>query len=203
MINNESLKILNDVDGFMSDESVNISSEVEFTTLYSVSDGLLGALKGRVKEVMESDKRYLGIIGEERKNGTIVRSSKTNLGYVQDMGSEMGSYPSNKVDNIHNFFKSLNIRMDNIREEKRKKYPKPEKVTLENPELAELKYLKEEALRQIMLDKERSMEKKEETTLTLTPKGNSYGFINKGSLFISLGVAVTIIEVVLLVISKL
>lgn len=203
MINNESLKILNDVDGFMSDESVNISSEAEFTTLYSVSDGLLNALKGRVKEVMESDKRYLGIIGEERKNGTIVRSSKTNLGYVQDMGSEMGSYPSNKVDNIHNFFKSLNIRMDNIREEKRKKYPKPEKVTLENPELAELKYLKEEALRQIMLDKERSMEKKEETTLTLTPKGNSYGFINKGSLFISLGVAVTIIEVVLLVISKL
>ena len=203
MINNESLKILNDVGGFMSDESVNISSEAEFTTLYSVSDGLLNALKGRVKEVMESDKRYLGIIGEERKNGTIVRSSKTNLGYVQDMGSEMGSYPSNKVDNIHNFFKSLNIRMDNIREEKRKKYPKPEKVTLENPELAELKYLKEEALRQIMLDKERSMEKKEETTLTLTPKGNSYGFINKGSLFISLGVAVTIIEVVLLVISKL
>ena len=203
MINNESLKILNDVGGFMSDESVNISGEAEFTTLYSVSDGLLGALKGRVKEVMESDKRYLGIIGEERKNGTIVRSSKTNLGYVQDMGSEMGSYPSNKVDNIHNFFKSLNIRMDNIREEKRKKYPKPEKVTLENPELAELKYLKEEALRQIMLDKERSMEKKEETTLTLTPKGNSYGFINKGSLFISLGVAVTIIEVVLLVISKL
>lgn len=203
MINNESLKILNDVDGFMSDESVNISSEAEFTTLYSVSDGLLNALKGRVKEVMESDKRYLGIIGEERKNGTIVRSSKTNLGYVQDMGSEMGSYSSNKVDNIHNFFKSLNIRMDNIREEKRKKYPKPEKVTLENPELAELKYLKEEALRQIMLDKERSMEKKEETTLTLTPKGNSYGFINKGSLFISLGVAVTIIEVVLLVISKL
>lgn len=203
MINNESLKILNDVDGFMSDESVNISSEAEFTTLYSVSDGLLNALKGRVKEVMESDKRYLGIIGEERKNGTIVRSSKTNLGYVQDMGSEMGSYPSNKVDNIHNFFKSLNIRMDNIREEKRKKYPKPERVTLENPELAELKYLKEEALRQIMLDKERSMEKKEETTLTLTPKGNSYGFINKGSLFISLGVAVTIIEVVLLVISKL
>lgn len=203
MINNESLKILNDVDGFMSDESVNISSEAEFTTLYSVSDGLLNALKGRVKEVMESDKRYLGIIGEERKNGTIVRSSKTNLGYVQDMGSEMGSYSSNKVDNIHNFFKSLNIRMDNIREEKRKKYPKPERVTLENPELAELKYLKEEALRQIMLDKERSMEKKEETTLTLTPKGNSYGFINKGSLFISLGVAVTIIEVVLLVISKL
>lgn len=203
MINNESLKILNDVDGFMSDESVNISSEAEFTTLYSVSDGLLNALKGRVKEVMESDKRYLGIIGEERKNGTIVRSSKTNLGYVQDMGSEMGRYPSNKVDNIHNFFKSLNIRMDNIREEKRKKYPKPEKVTLENPELAELKYLKEEALRQIMLDKERSMEKKEETTLTLTPKGNSYGFINKGSLFISLGVAVTIIEVFLLVISKL
>lgn len=203
MINNESLKILNDVDGFMSDESVNISSEAEFTTLYSVSDGLLGALKGRIKEVMESDKRYLGIIGKERKSGTIVRSSKTNLGYVQDMGSEMGRYPSNKVDNIHNFFKSLNIRMDNIREEKRKKYPKPEKVTLENPELAELKYLKEEALRQIMLDKERSMEKKEETTLTLTPKGNSYGFINKGSLFISLGVAVTIIEVVLLVISKL
>ncbi len=203
MINNESLKILNDVDGFMSDENISVSNEAEFTTLYSVSDGLLNALKGRVKEVMESDKRYLGIIGEERKNGTIVRSSKTNLGYVQDMGSEMGSYPSNKVDNIHNFFKSLNIRMDNIREEKRKKYPKPEKVTLENPELAELKYLKEEALRQIMLDKERSMEKKEETTLTLTPKGNSYGFINKGSLFISLGVAVTIIEVVLLVISKL
>ena len=203
MINNESLKILNDVDGFMSDENISVSNEAEFTTLYSVSDGLLNALKGRVKEVMESDKRYLGIIGEERKNGTIVRSSKTNLGYVQDMGSEMGSYPSNKVDNIHNFFKSLNIRMDNIREEKRKKYPKPERVTLENPELAELKYLKEEALRQIMLDKERSMEKKEETTLTLTPKGNSYGFINKGSLFISLGVAVTIIEVVLLVISKL
>lgn len=203
MINNESLKILNDVDGFMSDENISVSNEAEFTTLYSVSDGLLNALKGRVKEVMESDKRYLGIIGEERRNGTIVRSSKTNLGYVQDMGSEMGSYPSNKVDNIHNFFKSLNIRMDNIREEKRKKYPKPEKVTLENPELAELKYLKEEALRQIMLDKERSMEKKEETTLTLTPKGNSYGFINKGSLFISLGVAVTIIEVVLLVISKL
>lgn len=203
MINNESLKILNDVGGFISDESVSISSEAEFTTLYSVSDGLLSALKGRIKEVMESDKRYLGIIGEERKNGTIVRSSKTNLGYVQDMGSEIGNYPSNKVDNIHNFFKSLNIRMDNIREEKRKKYPKPEKVTLENPELAELKYLKEEALRQIMLDKERSMEKKEETTLTLTPKGNSYGFINKGSLFISLGVAVTIIEVVLLVISKL
>lgn len=203
MINNESLKILNDVDGFMSDENISVSNEAEFTTLYSVSDGLLNALKGRVKEVMESDKRYLGIIGEERKNGTIVRSSKTNLGYVQDIGSEMGSYPSNKVDNIHNFFKSLNIRMDNIREEKRKKYPKPEKVTLENPELAELKYLKEEALRQIMLDKERSMEKKEETTLTLTPKGNSYGFINKGSLFISLGVAVTIIEVVLLVISKL
>lgn len=203
MINNESLKILNDVDGFMSDENISVSNEAEFTTLYSVSDGLLNALNGRVKEVMESDKRYLGIIGEERKNGTIVRSSKTNLGYVQDMGSEMGSYPSNKVDNIHNFFKSLNIRMDNIREEKRKKYPKPEKVTLENPELAELKYLKEEALRQIMLDKERSMEKKEETTLTLTPKGNSYGFINKGSLFISLGVAVTIIEVVLLVISKL
>lgn len=203
MINNESLKILNDVGGFISDENISVSNEAEFTTLYSVSDGLLNALKGRVKEVMESDKRYLGIIGEERKNGTIVRSSKTNLGYVQDMGSEMGSYPSNKVDNIHNFFKSLNIRMDNIREEKRKKYPKPEKVTLENPELAELKYLKEEALRQIMLDKERSMEKKEETTLTLTPKGNSYGFINKGSLFISLGVAVTIIEVVLLVISKL
>lgn len=203
MINNESLKILNDVGGFILDENISVSNEAEFTTLYSVSDGLLNALKGRVKEVMESDKRYLGIIGEERKNGTIVRSSKTNLGYVQDMGSEMGSYPSNKVDNIHNFFKSLNIRMDNIREEKRKKYPKPEKVTLENPELAELKYLKEEALRQIMLDKERSMEKKEETTLTLTPKGNSYGFINKGSLFISLGVAVTIIEVVLLVISKL
>ncbi len=203
MINNESLKILNDVGGFISDENISVSNETEFTTLYSVSDGLLNALKGRVKEVMESDKRYLGIIGEERKNGTIVRSSKTNLGYVQDMGSEMGSYPSNKVDNIHNFFKSLNIRMDNIREEKRKKYPKPEKVTLENPELAELKYLKEEALRQIILDKERSMEKKEETTLTLTPKGNSYGFINKGSLFISLGVAVTIIEVVLLVISKL
>lgn len=203
MINNESLKILNDVGGFISDENISFSNEAEFTTLYSVSDGLLNALNGRVKEVMESDKRYLGIIGEERKNGTIVRSSKTNLGYVQDMGSEMGSYPSNKVDNIHNFFKSLNIRMDNIREEKRKKYPKPEKVTLENPELAELKYLKEEALRQIMLDKERSMEKKEETTLTLTPKGNSYGFINKGSLFISLGVAVTIIEVVLLVISKL
>ena len=203
MINNESLKILNDVGGFILDENISVSNETEFTTLYSVSDGLLNALKGRVKEVMESDKRYLGIIGEERKNGTIVRSSKTNLGYVQDMGSEMGRYPSNKVDNIHNFFKSLNIRMDNIREEKRKKYPKPEKVTLENPELAELKYLKEEALRQIMLDKERSMEKKEETTLTLTPKGNSYGFINKGSLFISLGVAVTIIEVVLLVISKL
>lgn len=203
MINNESLKILNDVGGFILDENISVSNEAEFTTLYSVSDGLLNALKGRVKEVMESDKRYLGIIGEERKNGTIVRSSKTNLGYVQDVGSEMGSYPSNKVDNIHNFFKSLNIRMDNIREEKRKKYPKPEKVTLENPELAELKYLKEEALRQIMLDKERSMEKKEETTLTLTPKGNSYGFINKGSLFISLGVAVTIIEVVLLVISKL
>lgn len=203
MINNESLKILNDVGGFILDENISVSNETEFTTLYSVSDGLLNALKGRVKEVMESDKRYLGIIGEERKSGTIVRSSKTNLGYVQDMGSEMGSYPSNKVDNIHNFFKSLNIRMDNIREEKRKKYPKPEKVTLENPELAELKYLKEEALRQIMLDKERSMEKKEETTLTLTPKGNSYGFINKGSLFISLGVAVTIIEVVLLVISKL
>lgn len=203
MINNESLKILNDVGGFISDESVSISSEAEFTTLYSVSDGLLSTLNGGVKEVMESDKRYLGIIGEERKSGTIVRSSKTNLGYVQDMGSEMGSYPSNKVDNIHNFFKSLNIRMDNIREEKRKKYPKPEKVTLENPELAELKYLKEEALRQIELDKERSMEKKEETVLRLTPKGNSYGFINKGSLFISLGVAVTIIEVVLLVISKL
>lgn len=203
MINNESLKILNDVGGFISDESVSISSEAEFTTLYSVSDGLLGALKGRIKEVMESDKRYLGIIGKERTSGTIVRSSKTNLGYVQDMGSEIGNYPSNKVDNIQNFFKSLNIRMDNIREEKRKKYPKPEKVTLENPELAELKYLKEEALRQIELDKERSMEKKEETTLTLTPKGNSYGFINKGSLFISLGVAVTIIEVVLLVISKL
>ena len=203
MINNESLKILNDVGGFISDESVSISSEAEFTTLYSVSDGLLGALKGRIKEVMESDKRYLGIIGKERTSGTIVRSSKTNLGYVHDMGSEIGNYHINKVDNIHNFFKSLNIRMDNIREEKRKKYPKPEKVTLENPELAELKYLKEEALRQIELDKERSMEKKEETTLTLTPKGNSYGFINKGSLFISLGVAVTIIEVVLLVISKL
>ena len=203
MINNESLKILNDVGGFISDESVSISSEAEFTTLYSVSDELLSALKGRIKEVMESDKRYLGIIGKERTSGTIVRSSKTNLGYVQDMGSEIGNYPSNEVDNIHNFFKSLNIRMDNIREEKRKKYPKPEKVTLENPELAELKYLKEEALRQIELDKERSMEKKEETTLTLTPKGNSYGFINKGSLFISLGVAVTIIEVVLLVISKL
>ena len=203
MINNESLKILNDVGGFISDESVSISSEAEFTTLYSVSDGLLGALKSRIKEVMESDKRYLGIIGKERTSGTIIRSSKTNLGYVQDMGSEIGNYPSNIVDIIHNFFKSLNIRMDNIREEKRKKYPKPEKVTLENPELAELKYLKEEALRQIELDKERSMEKKEETTLTLTPKGNSYGFINKGSLFISLGVAVTIIEVVLLVISKL
>ena len=125
MINNESLKILNDVGGFISDESVSISSEAEFTTLYSVSDGLLGALKGRIKEVMESDKRYLGIIGKERTSGTIVRSSKTNLGYVQDMGSEIGNYPSNKVDNIHNFFKSLNIRMDNIREEKRKKYPKP------------------------------------------------------------------------------
>ena len=91
MINNESLKILNDVGGFILDENISVSNEAEFTTLYSVSDGLLNALKGRVKEVMESDKRYLGIIGEERKSGTIVRSSKTNLGYVQDMGSEMGS----------------------------------------------------------------------------------------------------------------
>ena len=203
MVNNESLKILNDVGGFILDEGANISGEAEFTTICSVSDGLLSTLNARVKEVMENDKRYLGIIGIERKNGTIVRSSKTNFGYAQDMGIVMGSYPSNKVDNIHNFLKSLNIRMNNIREEKRKKYPKPEKVTLENPELAELKYLKEEALRQIRLDKERSMEKKEENTLTLTPKGNSYGFINKGSLFISLAVAVTIIEVVLLVISKL
>lgn len=203
MINNESLKILNENNGFISGENISIKSEVDFTSLYSVSNGLLNALKNKINDIIESDKRYLGIIGEERKNNTIVRSSKTTLGYVQDMGNEIGTYPSNKVDNIHNFFRSLNIRMESIREVKRKKYPKPENITLENPELAELKYLKEQALKQIELEKARVSEKKEETTLSLKPKTNSYGFINKGTLFISLSLTVTIIEIILLIISKL
>lgn len=188
---------------YISDDEINLDEVSLQGRLFKVSNNFLNTLKNRLSMINSVDNYFMKIINRfKEEKGLKIRSNSVSFNETENIGTVISTVSEETKDKIRYFFLGLNQKMNNIRNEKYKKYPRPEGLIYKNPELEKLKQLREEALKQLSLTNSEAMSKEEEVTLKMKNQ-NQYGFLNKGALLILLSVFTCLIEFTILIISKL